>query len=219
MAIEVLLIIVSLLINTKIFDSSYNRVTMVMAINNEYLKNSYFMVNLITSVFVIGLPTLMNRSFEKVMLTIKNRGDLILSKIISGIIMVLIVTIVSGSIFIFIPAVSIKGFIINNEIMYYFVRLFLQLIFIYFIASIIWELTENNLTLALTTAIFFIVLINNQNYIQINFFIRLTQKIFPVMLLNGKNSMFLHGELYVLIYSIIGIIIFRYICLNKDINN
>lgn len=182
-----------------------------------YLKNSYFITNLVTSVLVIGLPVLSNKAFEYNTHHIFNRNKIFVSKVFSGIVLVFFVTLITLCYFIFIPSVCINIFYIDKEMILYFGRLFLQLIMLYFVLNIIYDLTENPFSVAFLSIIYFIVLVNNFNYIEINTFMKIMQVIFPIILYNGSITHYLNGEVFVLVYIIGIIVLFRYIYIKKDI--
>ena len=211
-----LILTIFLVVNTGIFESQSDKLTLGYQRVDLYLKNSYFITNLVTSVLVIGLPVLSNKAFEYSTHQIYNRNKIFIAKVLSGLALVFFVTFITLCYFIFIPSVCINLFYIDKEMIMYFVRLFLQLIMLYFVLNVIYDLTENPFSVAFLSIIYFIVLVNNFNYIEINSFMKIMQAIFPIILYNGSVTHYLNGEIFVLVYNIAIVVLFRYIYLKKD---
>lgn len=211
-----LILTIFLVVNTGIFESQSDKLTLGYQRVDLYLKNSYFITNLVTSVLVIGLPVLSNKAFEYSNHQIYNRNKIFIAKVLSGLALVFFVTFITLCYFIFIPSVCINLFYIDKEMIMYFVRLFLQLIMLYFVLNVIYDLTENPFSVAFLSIIYFIVLVNNFNYIEINSFMKIMQAIFPIILYNGSVTHYLNGEIFVLVYNIAIVVLFRYIYLKKD---
>ncbi len=201
--IIILLVVLDLIYNTRILESSINKKLYYESFFNQYLIDSYLFIMIITIVLAIFIPALNERKYDEIYLSFCNRGEFLITEVVACFFLLFIILLILMALFLFIPAIIMIYFTIKTQTIVFFVNLFLEGCMYLVLSMIAKKIINNIISHAFLFVLFWFEKIITDGYsLDINAFIKTISIITPIMI-SDNNYQFLYGSIYQIINIII----------------